>query len=110
MSYMLINSSEKNKSLNRATILINKLLNLNFNRSDAVIGIGGGIVGDLVGLLQVFFKRGINFINVHNSTRSGRPCIGGGKTGVNSKIWKNLIGSFYNPKIVISDINFLKSS
>ncbi len=105
----LINSSEKNKSLNQTTILINKLLNLNFNRSDAVIGIGGGIVGDLVGFTASIFKRGINFINVPTTLLAQVDSCIGGKTGVNSKYGKNLIGSFYNPKIVISDISFLKS-
>ena len=105
----LIKSSEKNKSLDQATKMINKLLYFNFNRTDVIIGIGGGIVGDLAGFVSSIFKRGLSFINIPTTLLAQVDSCIGGKTGVNSKYGKNLIGSFYNPKIVISDIDFLKS-
>ena len=100
---------QKNKNLNNANIVINKLLSLNFNRTDLVIGVGGGIIGDMVGFISSIFKRGINFINLPSTLLAQVDSCVGGKTGVNSKYGKNLIGSFYNPKVVISDTEFLKS-
>ena len=104
-----LSSSEKIKSLNQANLFIEKLLKLNFNRSDLIIGVGGGIIGDLVGFVSSVYKRGINFINLPSTLLSQVDSCVGGKTGVNSKYGKNLIGSFYNPKVVISDTEFLKS-
>ena len=90
-------------------MLINKLLKLNFNRSDLIIGVGGGIIGDMTGFVSSIYKRGINFINLPSTLLAQVDSCIGGKTGVNSKYGKNLIGSFYNPKVVISDTEFLKS-
>ena len=59
-----LSSSEKIKNLNYTNLIINKLFKLNFNRSDVVIGIGGGIVGDMSGFISSIYKRGINFINL----------------------------------------------
>ena len=89
-----MSSSEKIKNLNYTNLIINKLFKLNFNRSDVVIGIGGGIIGDMSGFISSIYKRGINFINYQvHYFRKLTPCIGG-KTGVNSSYGKNLIGSF----------------
>ena len=105
----LVSSSEKVKNFNEVNLLINKLLNLNFNRSDLIIGAGGGIIGDMAGFISSIYKRGINFINLPSTLLAQVDSCIGGKTGVNSKYGKNLIGSFYNPKVVISDTNFLQS-
>ena len=86
-----------------------KLLKRNFNRSDLVISVGGGITGDLIGFVASIFKRGINFINVPTTLLAQADAAIGGKTGVNSVFGKNLIGSFYQPKLVINDTAFLKS-
>tara|TARA_B100001559_G_C16473150_1_gene610013 strand:- start:686 stop:1780 length:1095 start_codon:yes stop_codon:yes gene_type:complete len=104
-----ISSSEKIKNFNQTNLLISRLLKLNFNRTDLVIGVGGGIIGDMTGFVSSIFKRGINFINLPSTLLAQVDSCIGGKTGVNSKYGKNLIGSFYNPKVVISDTNFLKS-
>ena len=74
-----------------------------------IIGIGGGIVGDIVGFVASIYKRGINFINIPTTLLAQVDSAIGGKTGVNSKHGKNLIGSFYQPKLVIIDTSFLKS-
>ena len=104
-----LKASEKTKSLKSVNILLNKLLLKNFNRSDLVVGIGGGITGDLTGFVASIFKRGINFISVPTTLLAQVDAAIGGKTGVNSVHGKNLIGSFSQPKLVISDISFLKS-
>ena len=104
-----VSSSEKIKNLNQINLIINKLLKLNFNRSDLVIAMGGGIIGDMTGFAASIFKRGINFINLPSTLLAQVDSCIGGKTGVNSKHGKNLIGSFFNPRVVISDTDLLKS-
>ena len=74
-----------------------------------MIAVGGGITGDIVGFTASLFKRGMKFINIPTTLLSQVDSSIGGKTGINTKYGKNLIGSFYQPKIVIIDINFLKS-
>ena len=102
-------ANEKNKSIRSATFLLEKLLYKNFNRSDLIIGIGGGITGDLSGFVASIFKRGINYISIPTTLLAQVDAAVGGKTGVNSSFGKNLIGTFSQPKLVISDTNFLKS-
>ena len=103
------NPDEKKKSLKFVSFFLNKLLAKNFNRTDLVIGVGGGITGDLIGFVASIFKRGINFISIPTTLLSQVDASVGGKTGVNSNYGKNLIGSFSQPKLVISDISILKS-
>ena len=103
------NATEKNKSLTSANYFLKILLSKNFNRSDLVISVGGGITGDVVGFVASIFKRGINFINIPTTLLAQVDSAIGGKTGVNSNYGKNLIGSFYQPKLVISDVSFINS-
>ena len=102
-------ANEKNKSLIKVNNLLGKILSKNFNRSDLIIGLGGGITGDVAGFVASIFKRGINFINIPTTLLAQVDSAIGGKTGVNSSYGKNLIGSFYQPKLVISDTSFLNS-
>ena len=106
---LFYNPNEKVKSLKTVEYFLNKLLSKNLTRSDLVIGIGGGITGDLTGFVASIYKRGINFINIPTTLLSQVDAAIGGKTGVNSIYGKNLVGSFSQPKLVISDISFLKS-
>ena len=101
--------SEKNKSLSKINYFLKILLSKNFNRSDLIIGVGGGITGDVVGFVASIFKRGINFINIPTTLLAQVDSAIGGKTGVNSSFGKNLIGSFYQPRLVVSDISFINS-
>ena len=66
------------------------------NRTDLIISVGGGITGDLVGFIASIYKRGIDFINIPTTLLAQVDSAIGGKTGVNSKQGKNLIGSFFN--------------
>ena len=102
-------ASEKTKSMYHVSYFVDKLLHANFNRSDLIIAVGGGITGDVVGFVASIFKRGINFINLPTTLLAQVDSAIGGKTGVNSTHGKNLIGAFYQPKLVLSDIVFLKS-
>ena len=102
-------ASEKKKSIQSVNYFLNKLLLNNFNRSDLVISLGGGITGDVAGFVASIFKRGLNIINIPTTLLAQVDSSIGGKTGVNSNYGKNLIGSFYQPKLVISDTVFLNS-
>ena len=102
-------SSEKNKNQKSIDNILSILLSKNFNRNDCIISIGGGITGDISGFAASIFKRGLKFINIPTTLLSQVDSSIGGKTGINSKYGKNLIGAFYQPSLVISDIIFLKS-
>ena len=103
------NVNEKFKSFINVNKLVEKCLTNNFNRNDILISLGGGILGDYSGFAASIIKRGINFINIPTTLLAQVDSSIGGKTGVNSTRGKNLIGSFYQPKLVISDVEILKS-
>ena len=102
-------ASEINKNLNSVNKILDILLNKNFSREDCLISIGGGITGDIGGFAASLFKRGLKFINIPTTLLSQVDSSIGGKTGINTKYGKNLVGSFYQPNLVISDIQFLKT-
>ena len=105
----LFNASEKNKNLKSVNLILNKLFKFNFNRNDCIISFGGGIVGDVSGFAASIFKRGLKFVNIPTTLLSQVDSSIGGKTGVNNKYGKNLIGSFMQPDLVVSDISILNS-
>ena len=90
-------------------LILEFLLKNNFTRNDVIICLGGGIVGDISGFAASIYKRGLKFINIPSTLLSQVDSSIGGKTGVNSSLGKNLIGSFYQPDIVISDTMLLNS-
>ena len=102
-------ANEKNKNLKNINIILDKLFKYNFNRNDCIISMGGGITGDVSGFAASIFKRGLKFINIPTTLLSQVDSSIGGKTGVNNKYGKNLIGSFLQPDLVISDISILNS-
>ena len=104
-----INSNEKNKNQKTIDQILDFLLKKNFSRQDCLITVGGGITGDIGGFAASLFKRGMPYINLPTTLLSQVDSSIGGKTGVNSKYGKNMIGSFYQPKLVISDSLFLKT-
>ena len=101
--------SEKFKTFLNVNKLVEKCLSNNFNRNDVLISLGGGILGDYSAFAASIIKRGINFINIPTTLLAQVDSSIGGKTGVNSTLGKNLIGTFYQPKVVISDVQILKS-
>ena len=103
------NATEKNKNLKNINFILNILFKFNFSRSDCIVSFGGGIVGDVSGFAASIFKRGLKFINIPTTLLSQVDSSIGGKTGVNNNYGKNLIGSFMQPDLVISDINMLSS-
>ena len=74
-----------------------------------VVAFGGGVVGDLVGFAAAIMRRGIQFIQCPTSLLAQVDSSVGGKTGINTSHGKNLVGAFYQPSLVISDISTLKT-
>ena len=106
---LFFNASEKNKNLKSINLILNKLFKLNFNRNDCIISFGGGITGDVSGFAASIYKRGLKFINIPTTLLAQVDSSIGGKTGVNNSYGKNLIGSFMQPDLVVSDISMLSS-
>ena len=103
------NANERNKNQKSINSILKILLNNDFSRQDCVISIGGGITGDVGGFAASLFKRGLQFINIPTTLLSQVDSSVGGKTGINTEHGKNLIGTFYQPKIVLSDTKFLRT-
>ena len=101
--------NEKTKSFKVANKIIEQLLKNNFNKSDCVIAFGGGVLGDLSAFISNLTKRGLKFVNIPTTLLAQVDASIGGKTGINSNQGKNLIGTYYQPDFVLSDILVFKS-
>ena len=104
-----IKSGESSKSFSNYNKIMKKLIDYNFERSDAIIALGGGVVGDLSGFVASTYLRGIDFYNIPTTLLSMVDSSIGGKTAIDFMGYKNNIGSFYDPKRVLIDINVLKT-
>jgi len=102
-----LKQGEQSKSLGNFQKIINFLIEHQFDRSDAIIAVGGGVVGDLSGYVASSYLRGIQFIQIPTTLLAQVDSSVGGKTAINIPAGKNLVGSFYNPKGVIIDTNTL---
>ena len=104
-----INSNEKIKSLKFYKQIISFLLKNNVNRSSTLIAIGGGTIGDLSGFVASTILRGIKFVLIPSTLLSQVDSSIGGKNGINTNYGKNLVGTFYQPDLVIIDPLILKT-
>jgi 3-dehydroquinate synthase len=102
-------AGEESKSLRTVEYLVSKLLENNIDRKSAIITLGGGVVGDVGGFTASIFMRGIPYIQVPTTLLAQVDSSIGGKTAVDTKEGKNLIGSFYQPKRVYIDPSTLKT-
>ena len=101
--------NEKLKNFKTSNKISEDLLKDGYNRSDLVIAFGGGILGDLSAFISSITKRGLFFVNIPTTLLAQSDSSIGGKTGVNTKFGKNLIGTFYQPDFVITDLSLLDS-
>ena len=104
-----LNQGESSKSLRNFQKIINFLIEHQFDRSDAIIAVGGGVVGDISGYVASSYLRGIQFIQIPTTLLAQVDSSVGGKTAINIPAGKNLVGAFYNPKGVIIDTSSLYS-
>ncbi len=102
-----VENGEKAKSFAVAHDLCEKILANNIDRKSLIIAFGGGVVGDLAGFLSSILLRGIAFVQVPTTLLAMVDSSVGGKVAINSKFGKNLIGNFYQPKLVLCDLDFL---
>lgn len=100
---------EKSKRLETIEKLAEEMLKKRFDRKDAIIALGGGVVGDIAGFLAATFMRGIPYIQVPTTVMAMVDSSIGGKTGVDLPSGKNLIGTITQPKAVFIDLNYLKN-
>ena len=105
----LIPDGETSKSLGVAAKLFTALVERNFERNSTLIALGGGVVGDLTGFVAATFMRGINFVQIPTTLLAQVDSSIGGKVGVDLPEGKNLIGAFYQPKMVLSDPSVLST-
>ena len=108
-SSMSIRHGEGSKSISVLQQVYTWLCSLNMTRSDLIIALGGGVVGDLAGFAASTFMRGLPYINIPTSLLSQTDSSIGGKVAVNLPLGKNLVGTFYPPAAVFICIDFLKT-
>ena len=94
---------EASKSYAGYQAVCNAVLDARLERGDAVVALGGGVVGDLAGFAAATLKRGMRFVQVPTSLLAQVDSSVGGKTGINAPQGKNLVGAFYQPVLVLAD-------
>ena len=109
LNFIDIPGGDQTKNINQLNEIIEKVLTYGIDRQNVIIAFGGGVIGDIAGFAASILLRGINYIQVPTTLLSQVDSSVGGKTGINSKIGKNLIGSFHQPQAVLADINILKT-
>ena len=107
--YIVIDCSEKLKSFSNYAKISEKILNFNIDRGTKIVAIGGGTLGDLSGFIASTILRGIDLILFPTTLLSQVDSSIGGKNGINTNSGKNLVGTFYQPKLVYIDPTILKT-
>lgn len=100
---------EETKNFNTLPMIYNELLDFNLTRSDLIIALGGGVIGDLAGFVASTYLRGVDFIQIPTSLLAQVDSSVGGKVAVDLERGKNLVGSFYHPKCVLIDPEVLNT-
>lgn len=106
---VLIPDGEEYKNFNQTYQILTELLKNKLDRKSCLIALGGGVIGDITGFVASIYMRGIDFIQVPTTLLSQVDSSVGGKTGVNHELGKNMIGTFYQPRLVWIDIDTLKT-
>ncbi len=101
--FHVLPAGEKTKSFHHLEALIGAMLDARLERRDRVIALGGGVIGDLTGFAASILRRGIGFIQVPTTLLSQVDSSVGGKTGINTRHGKNLVGTFHQPSLVLAD-------
>jgi len=106
---IILPAGEATKSFAQLEALVDALLALEVTRSDVVIALGGGVIGDLTGFAAAIVKRGMNFVQVPTTLLAMVDSSVGGKTGINTRAGKNLVGAFHQPVAVWADLDLLQT-
>jgi len=105
----VIPNGEASKNAEQLVSLVNFLAKEKFSRTDTVIALGGGVVGDLAGFAAAVYMRGIGFIQIPTTLLAAVDSSVGGKTAINLDVGKNMAGAFYQPDAVLCDISLLST-
>lgn len=105
----LIPSGESHKHLNSISQIYDLALENHLERNSTFLALGGGVIGDMTGFAAATYLRGVNFVQVPTTLLAMVDASIGGKTGVNHPVGKNLIGAFYQPRLVLIDPTVLKT-
>tara|TARA_B100000686_G_scaffold257500_1_gene269554 strand:- start:290 stop:1363 length:1074 start_codon:yes stop_codon:yes gene_type:complete len=108
-SAIILLPGEENKRIETVQQIVDKVLGEAPDRDSTLIALGGGVVGDITGFAASIILRGINFVQIPTTLLSQVDSSVGGKTGVNTTQGKNLLGTFYQPKLVLADITVLET-
>jgi 3-dehydroquinate synthase len=106
---LILPPGETQKSFAGLERICNFLLEQNVERGDCVAAFGGGVIGDVTGLACALTKRGTGFVQIPTTLLAQIDSSVGGKTAINTKIGKNMVGAFYQPKLVVADLDFLQT-
>ena len=109
VSSIVLSPGERQKSLSRANLIYTELLKEGVGRKCALVALGGGVIGDLVGFVAATYHRGVLFLQAPTTLLSQVDSSVGGKVAVNHPLGKNMIGAFYQPRFVWVDIDCLKT-
>jgi 3-dehydroquinate synthase len=107
--FIKVPDTEKSKSFYQCSQLIKKFAFLDRGKGIFIIAFGGGVIGDLAGFAASVYKRGVPYIQIPTTFLAQVDSSIGGKVAIDLPCGKNLVGSFYQPRLVLSDINFLHS-
>ena len=106
---IVLPAGEATKSLDRLGEVLDRILSLGIERAVTIIAFGGGVIGDLAGFAAAIALRGLPYVQIPTTLLAQVDSAVGGKTGINSRHGKNLIGSFHQPRMVIADVASLDS-
>ena len=104
-----IPAGEKSKSLTQVEKICDEMIETGLDRTSFVVGLGGGVIGDISGFVAAIFQRGIPHVQIPTTLLAMVDSSIGGKTGVNLDAGKNLIGALHHPTLIIADVNALES-
>ncbi|MGD9540771.1 3-dehydroquinate synthase [Methylocystis sp.] len=106
---IIVPPGEASKSLSVFGRVCDDVLAARIERRDLIVALGGGVVGDLAGFVAASVRRGSRFVQIPTTLLSQVDSSVGGKTGINSRHGKNLIGAFYQPSLVLADVDALRT-
>lgn len=109
VSAFCFDAGEKSKNLDTITQMVYSMCSSGIGRTDIVVALGGGVVGDMAGFASAIYLRGIDFVQIPTTLLSQVDSSVGGKTGCDIEYGKNLVGAFHNPRLVLIDANTLKT-
>ena len=106
---LILPDGEQFKDFDSVSMILERLCSVGADRKSVLLALGGGVVGDLAGFAAAIYMRGIRFIQIPTTLLAIVDSSVGGKTGMNLRSGKNLVGAFHQPEAVIADTSFLKT-